>query len=282
MNPLVDSHAHIVSDDAARFPPRPEAETIANAILDGPMTSERLQADMAAAGVDKALLVQRTQIYGYDNSYVVAAAEDAPGRLFPVCAIDARRPGGANEIAAWRARGAVGFRIMAKMGEAELRWLTGDTAEEVWRACADIGAPLCVHVFPWNRKAGLEALLALLGRFADLPVVVDHLTNAKIEGGASNGVDDLVRRLAEHPNVVFKFTTIPLGRLKRDGVDARPVLEAFVALAGAERLMWGSDVAQSPGGYAAMTELAAAAVAEFDPRTQSELLGGVAARVYGL
>ena len=48
--PMIDSHAHILTDDTATYPPSPPSGAIKLGELDNPMTIERLLADMGGAG----------------------------------------------------------------------------------------------------------------------------------------------------------------------------------------------------------------------------------------
>jgi predicted TIM-barrel fold metal-dependent hydrolase len=152
----------------------------------------------------------------------------------------------------------------------------------VWQAATELGVPVCVHFFAWNREEGLAALMSLLPQFPDTDVIVDHFTNMDVFAGApDHGVDALVEQLAGFPRVRLKFTTLPLGLLDEKGVDAAPVVERVVASFGADRVSWGSDIAQSKGSYAYMVELGRRAVARLSADDQRKVLHDVAARLYG-
>ena len=78
-----------------------------------------------------------------------------------------------------------------------------------------------------------------------------------------------------------KFTTIPLGRLDQASIDTAPIIRRVADLFGAERMMWGSDIAQSPGTYAYMATLGREAVSALSAGEQDAVLGGTARRLYG-
>lgn len=278
---IIDSHAHAVSDDSARFPPRPDADARARDVLARPFPAEALLGEMRDAGVGQALLVQRGQIYGFDNAYVCAAARAHPGVLFPVCAIDAQQADCAGEARRWADQGAVGFRVMGAPRGETLDFFASTNAEQLWRACAELKRPLCVHIFPQLRTAGLERLIALARTFSETDIVLDHLGNPAITA-ETTGIDRAIEHLAALPNVSLKFTTIPLGTLEQDGIDSGHVLAHYLALFGAERLLWGSDITQSPGSYDHMAALGRKAVAGFDAATQTALLSGNTRRLYNL
>lgn len=279
---MYDSHAHVISDDLAAFPAMDAADPAVAARLRDPYTAETLLRDMDDAGVNKALLVQRGQIYGFDNRYILAAAGASGGRLKAVCGVDAADPGCGAAVRRLREQGAAGVRLMARLGERSFGWLDGEHAEGFWRAAVDCALPVCVHFFSWNREEGLERLERLLDRHPVAHLVIDHLTNAPIASAAECGIDAPVRRLSERASVTLKFTAIPLNDLAERGIDAGQVLKAYLALFGADRLLWGSDVTQSRGGYGEMVTSGRAAVAGFPADVRDRLLQANVARIYDL
>lgn len=280
---LIDSHAHILTDDITRYPPSPPSGDIKPGELDDAMTIERLLADMGGAGVDKAVLVQRGSVYGFDNSYVCDAAELAPDRLAAVCAIDGEATDAADRVRHWVGeRRAVGIRFMELVRDRGIDWLDSGTARAAWRAAVDIDVPVCVHFFPWNRAAGLARLHAILTDMPSARVVIDHFSNMDVNAGAPDfGLDEALGRLVDFAGVAIKFTTIPLGRLDKAGLDAAPIVKRVVDHFGADRVMWGSDVSQSPGTYDYMAGLARSAVTLLSPEQQASVVGGTAAAMYG-
>lgn len=278
--PLFDSHAHLIIDDPVHYPISPAGGAPAPVDLKDPMTAERLLGQMDSNGVERAVLVQRASVYGYDNRYVCESAARYPGRFSAVAAIDAASVDAPAQVRYWaREQGAAGIRLMEPVRGADLSWLV---APEVWRAAADLDVPVCVHFFRWNRLAGLPALASILREFPDMAVVVDHLSNMNCESGPPDyGLDAPLLALVQYPRVCIKFTTIPLGPLARQGIDAAPILTRVTAEFGAARLMWGSDITQSAGTYAHMVELASRATASLPAATQRQVLYETAKAVYG-
>jgi len=281
---MLDAHAHLISGDLDRYPPAPVDGELDPAIFQNPMTVERLLAEMDATGVDQALLVQRGSIYGFDCSYVSDCAELHSDRLRAVCSIDATSPTAADDVTHWvRERGAVGIRLMELVKGSDIGWLDSPIARNVWQQAASLNVPVCVHLFPWNRVEGLTRLATILADIPGLTVVIDHLAAIRSDAGPpDHGVDELLATVAAHEGVNVKFTTIPLGRLEAAGVDARPVLRRVADLFGTERMLWGSDITQSPGTYEYMVGLGRHAVSEFSSDEQDRLLGGTARRVYNI
>lgn len=280
---MIDTHAHLVTADTVKYPPAPPSGTLNPGDLDDPMTLERLIAEMDATGVDKAVLVQRGSIYGFDSSYVCDSAARFPGRLAAVASIDATAPDCADKVRYWvEERGAAGIRMMELIKGMDISWLDSPLARQAWAKAAELDAPVAVHFFPWNRREGLTRLAAILAEVPKLTVVIDHFAAIKSDAGApDHGVDELLEQVAAFDGATIKFTTIPLGRLDAAGIDFRPVVERVAQLFGPARMMWGSDITQSAGSYAHMVALGNAAVEGFDAAAREQILHGTAARVYG-
>jgi L-fuconolactonase len=280
---MIDAHAHLIAADPIAYPPAPrngaaKLEEIAN-----PMTVERLLEEMDRNDVRRAVLVQRGSIYGFDNSYVCDCALRYPQKLVAVCAIDATADNAAATVRHWvRERGAAGIRLMELVKGADLSWLDSPNARAVWREAHALSVPVCVHFFPWNRTAGLTALKSILTELPEARVVIDHFSNMSVlDGPPDYGVDGLLGDVAQFAGVNTKFTTIPLGKLASAGVDAAPIVARVVALFGAKRLLWGSDISQTAGTYDYMIDLARRAVRLLSPSLQQELLSGTAHALYG-
>lgn len=279
---MFDSHAHLISDDPARYPPAPPSGEVKPEQLANPMTAERLLSEMEKSGVGKAVLVQRGSIYGFDNRYVCDSAARYPDRFAAVCAIDATAEDAPQAVRRWVDAGAAGIRLMELIKGSDLSWLDSPRAREVWRTAHSMRVPVCVHFFPWNRVAGLTALESILTAFPDLTVVIDHFSNMNVQAGPPDyGVDELLRKVAAFPGVYVKFTTIPLGRLGAAGVDAAPIIARVAELFGTKRMMWGTDIGQTPGTYEYMAGLARQAVRMLQPAERQQVLEESVRSVYG-
>lgn len=280
---MIDSHAHLIADDPVRFPPAPPSGELKPGELDNPMTTERLLGEMDKNGVARAVIVQRASIFGFDNRYVCTAAACYPDRLAAVCAVDATAPDAGDAVRRWVEEfGAAGIRLMELIKGSDLSWLALPRANEVWGAAHALRIPVCVHFFPWNRAKGLAALKEILQTFPSLTVVVDHFSNMNVRSGAPDyGFDTLLTDVAAFPGVRIKFTTVPLGRLNEAGIDAAPIVERVVKTFGAKRVMWGSDITQSPGSYSYMVELAHRAVATLGEADRRQILEDSVKAVYG-
>jgi L-fuconolactonase len=283
MNMIFDSHAHLIADDHDRYPPTPLSGKLRPGDLDDPITAERLLRLMDEQGVERALVVQRAHVYGYDSSYVTDSATKYPDRFGAVVAIDAQDEAAVATIQHWvKERGAVGIRLAAaKMEAAETAWLTVEIATPVWQQAAALNIPICVHVFRSQRSVILPIVLELLRKFPLVPVVIDHLSNMATEQQAPDfGFDAILAGIAACPNALIKISTINLARLAEQSIDPALVLFRVIQSFGADRLMWGSDIGQSKGNYGSMVDLARQALANLDLEARGRVLNSTAAATY--
>lgn len=134
----------------------------------------------------------------------------------------------------------------------------------------------------WPRH--LDPAARLAGDLPELTLVLDHL--AKPPRGSDDFADwrASVTRFAAHPNTVGKLSS-----LRRSDqpftVDAlREVFEIALAVFGPDRLMHGGDWPMTipAGGYQPTWDVMSALIAELSTTEQDAVLGGTAARVYGI
>lgn len=280
----LDAHVLLASDDPAQYPPNPLGPPLTPEELDAPLTAARLVSQLDALHIERVVAVQRGRIYGFDNSYVCDMAALYPRRISAVCSIDTSDPHSGERALYWvKVRGAAGVRFMEPVKGSDLGWLDGAGARQVWRVAAERQIPVAVHFFPWNRSAGMTALLGILAEFPRTPVVLDNLSGISLDA-LDFGVDDLLRRAAQHPCVFIKFTMITMTRLEAAGLlpSAPTLIKRILDLFGAQRMMWGSDVLPAGCSYSQATQRAIAAVAGCSERERRSLLHDTAASLYPL
>ena len=246
------------------------------------MTAERLIAELDRLQIERAVAIQRGRVYGYDNRYVCDMAESHPRRIVAVCSVDMTGPRSGEQARHWiRARHAAGIRLMEPVKGSDLSWLDSTGAQEVWKAATDCGVPVGVHFFPWNRQAGTAALARILREFSEVTVVLDNLSGLAVEAGAPDyGIDDALRVLADIPRVHAKFSGMILSRLAAAKIPAGPMLERMIALFGAGRILWGSDLLAAGQSYAQSVQLAREATRGLERAVQCQLLRETSAALY--
>lgn len=301
--PLFDTHAHLISDDWDSYQTRglrPGDPTPAQPGFT--VTVDALIEMMDAQNVANACLVQRGQIYGYDNSYIIDSARKHPGRLHPVVILNAddpATPGIYREMV--RSDHVRGFRMAQfRHDYLDTGWICSPAAMEVWKACADLGTPLTAILF-MNQLPFLLPLVKMIAQmFPDLPIILDHggmpfgMTQyevgvARAEGreivmpkAPHFGIDETIEIFEDVPNVHFKITEINFERLVAEDIRAARIVRRMVDSFGPDRLIWGSDVGQSMlWTYAEKAAMARAAADFLSEEESRKFLHDNAARIYG-
>jgi predicted TIM-barrel fold metal-dependent hydrolase len=297
---LFDTHAHVLSDDLARYPYstlRGGAKPPVSPLV---FTVDDLVGVMDAGGVAHACIVQRATLYGYDNRYALDAAAQYPDRFVPIIVLDAQdpdAPGQLRDLAASHRLG--GLRIVAPdLSEHDTDWLAGEQAIALWQAAADLALPVTVIIYRRNNAAGLAALLGVARRFMDLPILIDHVgvphaSTPECKWAASQGWDygiapppgfGIAESLAafdDLAHVHFKITDINFDRLEDAHHDSAAFVRVLADRFGAARLLWGSDVGQSPAPYDEKIARLRHAGALLSEDERAGMFGGTALRLYG-
>jgi L-fuconolactonase len=297
---LFDTHAHVLSADLARYPystlrggARPPVSPLVFPVED-------LVRVMDAGGVTHACIVQRATLYGYDNRYALDAAASFPDRFVPIVVLDAQdpaSPGSLKALAATRRLG--GVRMVApQLTEHDTAWLDSEEALGLWRAASDLALPVTVILYRRNNEAGLAALLGIARRFRDLPILIDHVgvphaSTPETRFAASQGVDYVVppppgfgiaeslAQFGELGHVHFKVTDINFDRLEDGHYDSAAFVRALADRFGAGRLLWGSDVGQSPAPYGEKLERLKASAGLLNDQERASYFASTALRLYG-
>ena len=297
---IFDTHAHILSADLAAYPhsalrggERPPVPAVVFPV-------ENLLAAMDREGVARACVVQRATLYGYDNSYMLAAAAAHGDRLSPVAVLDAEEPDAPEQLERLvREHRLAGLRIVApRLTEYDTDWLASAQALELWAAAERHGLPVAVILYRRNNAAGLVALEHVARRFTGLPIVLDHCglphpSTPEMRFAASEGIhytidpppgfgiDEAIGRFADCPHVHFKVTDINFDRIEEAGHDSALFVRNLADRFGAHRIVWGSDVGQSPAPYAEKVGRLKVAASQLTDDEREAFFGGNAARLYG-
>jgi len=297
---IFDTHAHVLSADQARYPYSSLRGGATAPVSPAVFTVEQLVAAMDENGVAHACIVQRATLYGYDNSYALDAAEAFPDRFVPVIVLDAqdqRAPEQLRDLA--RARKIGGLRIVAPtLTEHDTDWLENDEALALWGAAADLALPVTVILYRRNNEAGRAAMLRIARRFRTLPILIDHVglphaSTPERNWAASQGIDyvvppppdfgiaDNLAAFDDLGHVHFKVTDINIDRLEDEHYDTAAFVRALTDRFGAERLLWGSDVGQSPAPYGEKIDRLRVATALLSVEERARVMGGTAFGLYG-
>jgi predicted TIM-barrel fold metal-dependent hydrolase len=268
---IVDSHAHIWRPLA---PGTCSAATIVSGEAD--ISAALFRQVLTEHQVERAVLVQ--PVYpGEDNSLVADAAARDPEVFAAVCVVDPRKPDAAERLAYWVTdRGCRGLRLRPKVAGEE-RCFGDASTFPLWQEAERLEIAV-------NLLCNFEHLLAaaqLAERFADVPIIIDHLAHPRLPTTAGRLAPLL--RLAQFPRVYVKATGYYYFSAEaypyRDCLDVvRAVYDRF----GADRLLWGSDfphVTQRMG-YTAALAMIAEQFTWLSADERQRILGQNALRLY--
>jgi len=266
-DPIYDTHAHVFSSDIARYPVTPGTirqtpEQVIAKITANPLPGVKLLELFDGAGATGGAAVQYSAVYKTDNSYLLDAAAESGGRLAAVIILNARdaeTPARLRDLV--ENRGTTGLRLSGPIADdGSMDWLDGPEALRTWEEADRLHLTMVVM---WQQDVpdarGFARLVALHDRFPNVRIAIDHFGWAY---AATLTPQHLT--LVDKPRIFFKLTSINFRVFGRDGIDAARFLRDAVDIYGAERIMWGSDVGNTPLSYTQMTDDARNAAALLD------------------
>jgi L-fuconolactonase len=275
---IVDTHTHVVAGDRDRYPVQPpEGLPRLNWFDEHPVDAEGLLAEMDAAGVHGAVLVQAKGAYGFDNSYAADARAVDPGRLVNASIVDMQAPGRVEQLRYWSVeRGMLGTRLF-NIPSASPAWMDDPATRDV----LDVAQQLGIRVILCTLVDDLPLVGALADLAPGLPIALDHCGFADLSGPAPFAGAAPLFALAAHRNLRFKVTTTLLEPALHAGGDPRDLLEHLCGVFGVDRLMWGSDYPQHHSEpYPEIVELGRYACSRLTADEQARFLGGTALELW--
>ncbi len=278
---IVDSHQHFWDLEAVEYPWLvPDYGPIYRTF-----EPAELEPQLAAAGVDKTVLVQAANSFADTDSMLRHGERyDWIGAVVGWVPLE---DAAATSAALDRYLRNPLFKGVRHLNheEADPDWLVRPAVIDGLKVLEERGVPLdVVAVYPLH----LGHVPALAEACPGLPIVIDHLAKPPIARGDYGGWKEGLRAAAEHPNVHAKISGLNTAAewqtwTASDLVESMGfALEVF----GAERLMFGSDwpVAILAGDYAKVWRETNAALDELgvEGSERAAVLGRTATRFYSI
>jgi L-fuconolactonase len=277
---VVDAHHHFL--DPAHTDYRwitPEL-----AAIDRPFGPEDLAPELAAAGIDRTILVQTISSIEETREFL-AVAERVPFIAGVIGWVDLTDTAVAGSIDGLRA-GPGGDLLVG------IRHQVHDEPDPGWLSRADVGRGLAaveaasltydLLVRPRELAVALEVARSRPG----LRLVIDHLAKPPIESGALEPWATLLRPFGELPNVWCKVSGLVT---EADWAawrprDLVPYVEIALDVFGPSRLIFGSDwpVCLLAASYGEVVSVARGLAAGLSGPDRDALFGEAAARAYAL
>ena len=275
---IVDAHTHVIATDTKKYPLAPlygrQSTWSAQHPLDYP---DLVTADIAA-GIDKAVLVQASSAYAFDNSYVADAVAAHPERFTGVFSIDVVAPDAVEKMKYWMGRGLTGMRIFTSGStHAEQDTFFADEAAfPVWQFASDLGLSVCMQM----RVKGLPLLETVLQRFPKARVILDHFARAEAADGPPFASAAPLFALSRYPNVYLKLTHRPI----EQSIEGKSTPEAFLGRAvgefGADRILWGSNFPAAKPPLPELIVMARKALSFLPQQDQDQIFSKTALALY--
>jgi predicted TIM-barrel fold metal-dependent hydrolase len=241
---IIDSHCHVIASDTARYPHAPlfgkQSEWSAGHSLDYP---DMVKANVEA-GIDKAILVQASSVYGFDNSYVADSVAAHPDRFIGVFSVDVVASDAVEKMKHWMGKGCFGMRIFTSGSThaAQETFFANAAADPAWTFASDQGLSVCMQM----RVQGLPLLKTVLKRFPRARVIIDHFARAEAADGPPFAAAAPLWALSKYPNVTLKITHRPIEQAMKGKATPEAFLGKAVQEFGAQRLIWGSNFPAAP------------------------------------
>jgi predicted TIM-barrel fold metal-dependent hydrolase len=276
---VIDAHCHIISDRPADYPPAPLGGKQSAWAATRPVTAEGMIDRMDATGIDRAVLVQATTHYGYDNSYVIDSCRRWPDRFVAVGTVDPLRPDAADSLKAAVGEGGLsGVRLFTSGSTVPVQgeWFAAPETHPFWEQAGELGLPVCLQM---RLGPATGQLVALLERFPQVTVLLDHIGYPDITSSPARAGAE-VAALGRHPGLHLKLTHRNLEQLRDAGDGAgdflTPVVEAF----GAGRIAWGSNLPAAEQSLTELLALARSVLAALPDSNRQAILADTARRLY--
>lgn len=270
---VYDGHLHIVSPDRLRYPVDPPGLPGAHWFEAHPCSVVGLIGLMDAAGVTGGVLVQPMGVYRYDNSYAADSAADHADRLGAAAIVDMTKSDRMERLAYWTQERRMGGVRLFDIPLVDPSWLDSPALDDVLAFCSRSHVRVSVATMPGH----LDGIARVLRAHPDLVVVVDHCGFVDLHGRPPYAGTAALRSLAELPNLVLKVTCHVLA----EPDEPRELVEHLAALVGPQRLVWGSDYAQTyDRPYVELVAQGRSACAGLGTEEQAAFLGGNLLRLW--
>src|SRR5215469_9256139 len=196
----IDTHCHVISSDARRYPRAPIGGHQSDWSRERPVDVAQMLAAMDQAGVAKSILVQASTCYGHDNSYCADAVAAYPERFTGVFSADVLAPDAVATMRHWIERGFTGMRLFttgSTMAGQQMEGLDDPRSFPAWDYASEVRLPICLQM---TAKA-IPQVETLLKRFPKVPVILDHFARPLLDDGPPYEKAASLWALARYENV---------------------------------------------------------------------------------
>lgn len=248
--PIFDTHPHFYTNDIAHYPTKPDiAPAAKEKVTNNPMTHDVVMKYWDEAGILMGCGVQYNTVYDTDNTYLLDVAKSDPGRVLPVVilkATDPATPATLHKMA--KENKIAGVRLFGSPINGEFEFFT-DAALPAWDAINELGivAILMLVGGDLNRTMGRVHDFAI--RYPNVRIELDHLGYPNPKSSmATFGLTPNHFAVKPHRNLYWKLTSFHhVNMIEAAGIPLKDFFDYVKDLYGTDRMMWGSDMGNTPG-----------------------------------
>jgi L-fuconolactonase len=275
---IIDSHTHVISADANRYPPAPLGGHQSDWSKARPVDHDGLVAAMDRAGIAQAVVVQASTVYGHDCRYLVEAVRAHPRRFVGVFSIDPLANDAVEQMKRWIGEGLAGVRLFTTGSTmpGQAHWLADEASYPAWEYAEINQISVCLQM----TIAGIPMLRALLARFPKARVLLDHLARPDLSDGPPYSRAQPLFDLVDFPGVHLKLTNRTIATAGEGVSTAARFIPYVVNAFGAERILWGSNFPAAEGTLSDLLSEAKAAAASLPSSERAMIFAGAARSLY--
>lgn len=283
---LFDTHGHFYTFERDQYPfhfgwGRGDNSAIIQRAQDHPMRPVDIFKVWDEAGVAKGLGVQYNTTYGTDNRYLLDMAERHPDRILPVVILNPVEPSTplALEMMAKHSK-IVGVRFAGPINAEAGRFpFLDDPARGAWEVANDLG--LTITLMPLgNVPAAMNQVGEFAQAYPNVHIVLDHIGWPTPVPSKPFGLTPEHLALAGRPNIFYKFTSWLIIPMQQAGVPLNEFVEFAVETYGADHMIWGTDIGNTPGDIVEWTQIALRSAQGLSPDRQKAMFWDTAERIF--
>jgi len=240
-----------------------------------------LRPHLVAAGIDATVLVQAAPTAA-ETEFLLALAAESRGIVRAVVGwVDFEAAGAARRLERL-ARNPLLRGVRPMMQDiADTDWMLGRAVEPAFRALVDLGLRFDALAQPRH----LAGLRRLVDRYPGLQLVIDHGAKPRIASGEREPWATEMSAIARETNAWCKLSGLATeASATWRTADLQPYANHLLDNFGSSRLIWGSDwpVVELAGGYDRWWTATKEVLRSLDVASRERVLGGNAARFYGI
>ncbi len=270
---VTDAQVHLWEPETPERPwPKPQARPPHRP---NGFSVDEMLAEMASAGVDRAVIVPPTWA-GDSNEFALDIARRHPDRFAVVGRFDPRAADAEPRLAEYmRPPHMLGLRMSFHV-KPYCDWLDDGSLAWFWAACERHGVPVMALVPGMACK-----LAAVAARHPGLTILIPHMGCVLDVHGAEAFADiDALLALARYPNVTVMVSSAPcFSREASPFRDLHSYVRRIYDAFGPRRLIWGADLSRLTSTYGECLEMFSRALDFLSAEDREWILGRTVAEV---